>query len=223
MELFPERHPGRLVLVGPRTELARLALNRRSYDYAFRQLDEELRLSPTRLSCPPAPELRADARSVSRATRGASQDWYPKAHISVARKNWLEQSCSCSSETLYVAPSRQLRRSPDATQRQQRGLLSTKPIPRGPLESVRHSRTMTGGVRRAFAYLRVSTTEQSNNGLSLDAQRARLCESASASGYRVERYFTDSISGGASPEKRPGLSDALRRLRAGEAHPGRRI
>ena len=134
-------------------------------------------------------------------------------------KNWLEQSCSRSSETLDVAPSRQLRRSPDATQRQQRGLLSTKPIPRGPLESVRHSRTMTGGVRRAFAYLRVSTTEQSNNGLSLDAQRARLCESASASGYRVERYFTDSISGGASPEKRPGLSDALRRLRAGEARP----
>ncbi len=35
-------------LVGPRTELARLALNRRSYDYALRLLDEELRLSPTR-------------------------------------------------------------------------------------------------------------------------------------------------------------------------------
>jgi site-specific DNA recombinase len=76
---------------------------------------------------------------------------------------------------------------------------------------------MTEGVRRAFAYLRVSTTEQSTNGLSLDAQRARLRESASAYGYRVERYFTDSISGGASPEKRPGLSEALQRLRAGEA------
>lgn len=76
---------------------------------------------------------------------------------------------------------------------------------------------MTEGVRLAFAYLRVSTTEQSNNGLSLDAQRARLRESASAYGYRIDDFFTDSISGGVAPGKRPGLSEALRRLRAREA------
>ena len=69
-------------LVGPRTELARLALNRRSYDYALRQLDEELRLSPTRQE---ALLLRRDIEA-KQAERDAKKREIEEARVRRARE-----------------------------------------------------------------------------------------------------------------------------------------
>lgn len=76
---------------------------------------------------------------------------------------------------------------------------------------------MTERARRAIGYARVSTTEQAQYGLSLDAQTVRLRDAAPAYGYMLDRVVLDSVSGGVAPEKRPGMVEALARLRSGEA------
>ncbi|MDL9947767.1 recombinase family protein [Gordonia sp. ABSL11-1] len=62
----------------------------------------------------------------------------------------------------------------------------------------------------AVAYLRVSTTEQSDSGLGLDAQRRTIEAYAEARGLTIVEWFEDAgVSGGTAPTKRPAMSDAL--------------
>lgn len=74
-----------------------------------------------------------------------------------------------------------------------------------------------GEFRRAVGYLRVSTLEQQQHGLSLDAQRRRIIEAAPAYGYSLSEIFSDSVSGTVAPHKREGLAAALDLLRRGDA------
>lgn len=68
----------------------------------------------------------------------------------------------------------------------------------------------------ALAYIRVSTTEQVENGASLDAQRATLVAEAEKRGWDVEVVADEGLS--AKSLKRPGLLSALARLDAGKAN-----
>ena len=71
---------------------------------------------------------------------------------------------------------------------------------------------------RFVGYIRVSSREQAENGLSLVAQRDRLRAWAVAHGYELVRIERDSgISGTVAPEKRPGLAAALGAIRKGKA------
>ena len=67
------------------------------------------------------------------------------------------------------------------------------------------------------AYIRVSTDEQANDGVSLAAQRVRIGAYAKALGYKVVSFESDTMSGKVAPSKRPGLARALDRVKNGEA------
>ena len=72
--------------------------------------------------------------------------------------------------------------------------------------------------RRLIGYIRVSTTEQATEGVSLDAQRSRLEAYALAHDFDLIGVETDEgISGAKSPARRPGLSKAIARLEGSEA------
>lgn len=62
-----------------------------------------------------------------------------------------------------------------------------------------------------LGYVRVSTREQADEGYSLDAQVERLTEEAERRGYRLEIVADPGYSG--RTDNRPGLQDALRRLK----------
>ncbi len=71
---------------------------------------------------------------------------------------------------------------------------------------------------RLIGYVRVSTNEQAESGLSLDAQRERLaayCTGLDAELVRIEA--DNGISGKIAPDRRPGLARALAAVRWGEA------
>ena len=69
---------------------------------------------------------------------------------------------------------------------------------------------------RAVAYVRVSTEKRAEQGLSLDAQRAKL--TAYATLYELDLVAVE-VDGGVSAKtlQRPALQRALRRLKAGES------
>ncbi|MDQ0212644.1 recombinase family protein [Arthrobacter bambusae] len=67
----------------------------------------------------------------------------------------------------------------------------------------------------ALAYVRVSTSEQAENGASLDAQRAALTAEATRRGWDVEVVADEGLS--AKTLNRPGLTSALARLDRHEA------
>jgi site-specific DNA recombinase len=69
---------------------------------------------------------------------------------------------------------------------------------------------------RAIAYVRVSSDEQASEGVSLDAQRARLISHAAAAGLHLVATIEDA-GRSASTLRRPGLEAALEQLRAGGA------
>lgn len=70
----------------------------------------------------------------------------------------------------------------------------------------------------AVAYLRVSTTEQAQNGVGLDAQRTAIENAAAARGLEVIAWHVDAgVSGGTDPMKRPALAAALGELATGPA------
>lgn len=72
------------------------------------------------------------------------------------------------------------------------------------------------GRRPVVAYLRVSTREQADSGLGLEAQRAALTAEAARRGWTVVAWETDEgVSATAS--RRPSFECALARLSAGEA------
>ena len=68
---------------------------------------------------------------------------------------------------------------------------------------------------RAILYARVSTTDQGQNGGSLDGQLDSLERLAAERGWIVVGRLTDTASG--STLDRPGITEALARLAAGEA------
>lgn len=65
----------------------------------------------------------------------------------------------------------------------------------------------------AVAYVRVSTAEQADSGLGLDAQRRTIETHAAARGITIVEWFTDAgVSGGTMPSKRPAMREALTSL-----------
>lgn len=68
---------------------------------------------------------------------------------------------------------------------------------------------------RVLGYLRVSTTEQADSGAGIAAQRAAITAEVSRRGWEVE--FIEDAGFSARSMKRPGLLDALDRLKRGEA------
>lgn len=61
----------------------------------------------------------------------------------------------------------------------------------------------------AIGYVRVSTEGQAADGVSLEAQRARLAAWATANGYALADVFVDAGLSGKRADNRPGLQDAL--------------
>ena len=65
--------------------------------------------------------------------------------------------------------------------------------------------------RIAIGYIRVSTTEQASEGVSLDAQRAKIEAWAVLGGHKVAMVACDSGLSGKAAFNRPGLQEALDR------------
>lgn len=62
----------------------------------------------------------------------------------------------------------------------------------------------------AAGYLRVSTADQADSGLGLDAQRASITAYAERTGLTIAGWFTDAgVSGSTAPDRRPGMGAAL--------------
>lgn len=80
----------------------------------------------------------------------------------------------------------------------------------------RAPKTPTDRPNLALCYVRVSTGQQAESGLSLDAQERRVIAEAEAAGYSVEIVREEGRSG-KDITGRPLLADALDRLNAGEA------
>lgn len=70
---------------------------------------------------------------------------------------------------------------------------------------------------KAIGYSRVSTADQAESGLGLEAQRERIEAAAERSGLQLGEVFTDAgVSGSAGLEDRPGLFAALEQLGRGD-------
>jgi DNA invertase Pin-like site-specific DNA recombinase len=63
--------------------------------------------------------------------------------------------------------------------------------------------------QQAIAYVRVSTTGQAEEGVSLDAQRSKIASWCDLMGYSLVQTFADEGISGHSMEKRPGLQAAI--------------
>jgi len=71
---------------------------------------------------------------------------------------------------------------------------------------------------RAISYRRVSTDEQADSGLGLEAQQSAIAKTIEARGWTVTAELVDAgISGSTPPPSRPALAQALDMLDAGEA------
>jgi site-specific DNA recombinase len=87
-----------------------------------------------------------------------------------------------------------------------------------PVSRSRRALEARSSTPRLVAYARVSTHEQAEHGLSLQAQRHRLRAFAEAMGFEVVALEADEgVSGKVAPDKRPALSRALASVRAGKA------
>lgn len=64
-------------------------------------------------------------------------------------------------------------------------------------------------MKPAYAYIRVSTEVQAADGVSLDAQRARVRGWCGANGYQLADVFVDAGLSGKRADTRPGLQAAL--------------
>ena len=69
-----------------------------------------------------------------------------------------------------------------------------------------------------LAYVRVSTNEQAQSGLSLEAQRSAILAEAERRGWtKAAIRFIEDAGYSAKNLRRPGIEEALRALKAGEA------
>jgi len=78
-------------------------------------------------------------------------------------------------------------------------------------------RTMNTMKTRAIGYVRVSDEEQATEGMSLQAQRAKLEAYAMLQDLDLVAVLADEGISGKRADNRPALQEALRQLRAGEA------
>ena len=69
---------------------------------------------------------------------------------------------------------------------------------------------------KAIGYRRVSTEGQEASGAGLAAQGESLAASASSMGLSLEEVLTDVVSGSTGLEKRPGLLEAVSKLKKGD-------
>jgi len=84
-------------------------------------------------------------------------------------------------------------------------------------QAKRRTQTETSATFRAVAYYRVSSQDQADSHLGLDAQATRCQGVATAKGWElVNTYADEGISGGKPPSKRPGLASLLDDTRAGK-------
>ena len=69
---------------------------------------------------------------------------------------------------------------------------------------------------KAIGYTRVSTDEQGQSGLGLEAQVATIKAEASRQGWTLDHIYSD-VASGKSLRRRPDFGDALRELESGRA------
>ena len=72
-------------------------------------------------------------------------------------------------------------------------------------------------MKQAIGYVRVSTEQQANEGVSLEAQKAKIAAWCVTNGYELVNVFVDAGISGKSMDKRPGLQDAMKSLKKGMA------
>lgn len=72
-------------------------------------------------------------------------------------------------------------------------------------------------MKQAIGYIRVSTEQQANEGVSLEAQRAKIEHWCKANDYELVNVYVDAGISGKSMDKRAGLLDALKSLKKGMA------
>jgi len=70
---------------------------------------------------------------------------------------------------------------------------------------------------QAYGYVRVSTQEQSQEGVSLDAQKAKIQSWCDLNNYELAGIFTDAGISGKCTDNRPGLQKALKSVGRGDA------
>jgi len=76
----------------------------------------------------------------------------------------------------------------------------------------------TSVIASAITYRRVSTDEQADSGLGLDAQHAAIAKTIDTRGWTLTAELVDAgISGATPPPNRPALAQALEMLAAGDA------
>src|SRR5262245_6297753 len=78
------------------------------------------------------------------------------------------------------------------------------------------TRQPSPGKARAIGYSRVSTDQQRESGLGLEAQLAAIEQTAARLQLRLAETFTDTLRGKTSIEQRPGLAAGLNALRRGD-------
>lgn len=77
---------------------------------------------------------------------------------------------------------------------------------------------MANKIKTVVAYCRVSTDQQAESGLSIEAQQEQLVSYAVASGFELVGLFIDAgISGAKDENERPGLREALAAITEGRA------
>ena len=76
---------------------------------------------------------------------------------------------------------------------------------------------MKTATKQAIGYLRVSSTQQAQEGASLEAQQAKIEQWCLANGYELVNVFKDEGISGKRMDTRQGLQDALASIKKGNA------
>ena len=72
-------------------------------------------------------------------------------------------------------------------------------------------------VTRVVGYVRVSTQDQADSGLGLEAQRARILEAVAARGWEFAGFHEDAGVSAKYEATRPGLMAAIKQIESGDA------
>jgi site-specific DNA recombinase len=72
-------------------------------------------------------------------------------------------------------------------------------------------------MNKAIGYIRVSTEQQADEGVSLAAQKAKIEAWCLVNGYELAEVYTDAGISGSKMDKRQGLKDALTAVKKGDA------